>query len=474
MRALFAEPTVAGLATRIDGASSGRPALGRRERPAHVPLSFAQQRLWFLHRLEGPSTTYNVPMLITLTGELDAAALEASLGDVVARHEALRTVFPSDADGTPYQRVLGVDEARPVLATGVADPAEAARHTFDLETEPPLRATLFHDGPDEYRLLLLVHHIASDGWSTGALARDLSTAYAARRAGRAPRWPGLPVQYADYTLWQSELLGAEGDPESLVSRQLTWWKGALEGMPELLPLPADRLRPAEATHRGAEVGIRIPAELHGRLQAVARETNSTLFMVLQSALALLLSKLGAGTDIPIGTPVAGRTDDSLQDLVGFFVNTLVLRTDVSGSPSFRDLLGRVREADLAAFAHQDVPFERLVDVVRPGRSLGHHPLFQVMLVLENDDEDDFALAGLTAAFDEDVGVRCGRCAVSAGGAGGGCRCGAGGGGGLGGGAGRCCGRCRGVCVRSVGGVAVRVTLLRVGARRCWWCRCITS
>ncbi|MFE7048784.1 amino acid adenylation domain-containing protein, partial [Streptomyces californicus] len=402
VRALFAEPTVAGLATRIDGASSGRPALGRRERPAHVPLSFAQQRLWFLHRLEGPSTTYNVPMLITLTGELDAAALEASLGDVVARHEALRTVFPSDADGTPYQRVLGVDEARPVLATGVADPAEAARHTFDLETEPPLRATLFHDGPDEYRLLLLVHHIASDGWSTGALARDLSTAYAARRAGRAPRWPGLPVQYADYTLWQSELLGAEGDPESLVSRQLTWWKGALEGMPELLPLPADRLRPAEATHRGAEVGIRIPAELHGRLQAVARETNSTLFMVLQSALALLLSKLGAGTDIPIGTPVAGRTDDSLQDLVGFFVNTLVLRTDVSGSPSFRDLLGRVREADLAAFAHQDVPFERLVDVVRPGRSLGHHPLFQVMLVLENDDEDDFALAGLTAAFDEDV------------------------------------------------------------------------
>ncbi|ARP74327.1 non-ribosomal peptide synthetase [Streptomyces pluripotens] len=402
VRALFAEPTVAGLATRIDGASADRPRLGRRERPARVPLSFAQQRLWFLHRLEGPSTTYNVPMLIKLTGELDVAALEASLGDVVARHEALRTVFPSDADGTPYQRVLGVDEARPVLATGVADPAEAARHTFDLETEPPLRATLFHDGPDEYRLLLLVHHIASDGWSTGALARDLSTAYAARRAGRAPRWPGLPVQYADYTLWQSELLGAEDDPDSLVSRQLTWWKGALEGMPELLPLPTDRLRPAEATHRGAEVGIRIPAELHGRLQAVARETNTTLFMVLQSALALMLSKLGAGTDIPIGTPVAGRTDDSLQDLVGFFVNTLVLRTDVSGSPSFRDLLGRVREADLAAFAHQDVPFERLVDVVRPGRSLGHHPLFQVMLVLENDDEDDFALAGLTAAFDEDV------------------------------------------------------------------------
>ncbi|MEU3085653.1 amino acid adenylation domain-containing protein, partial [Streptomyces massasporeus] len=408
VRALFAEPTVAGLATRIDGVSADRPALGRRERPARVPLSFAQQRLWFLHRLEGPSTTYNVPILIKLTGVLDAAALEASLGDVVARHEALRTVFPSDADGTPYQRVLGVDEARPVLVTGVAEPAEAARHTFDLEIEPPLRATLFQDGPDEHRLLLLIHHIAGDGWSTGVLARDLSTAYAARRAGRAPRWPGLPVQYADYTLWQSELLGAEDDPESLVSRQLAWWQGALDGMPELLALPTDRLRPAEATHRGAEVGIRIPAELHGRLQAVARETDTTLFMVLQSALALMLSKLGAGTDIPIGTPVAGRTDDSLQDLVGFFVNTLVLRTDVSGSPSFRDLLGRVREADLAAFAHQDVPFERLVDVVRPGRSLGHHPLFQVMLVFENDDEGDFALAGLTAAFDEDIDMGAAR------------------------------------------------------------------
>ncbi|MGW4686105.1 non-ribosomal peptide synthase/polyketide synthase [Streptomyces sp. NPDC004244] len=403
VRSLFAEPTVAGLATRIDGAAAAdRPALARRERPARVPLSFAQQRLWFLHRLEGPNTTYNVPLLIRLTGELDAGALEAALGDVVARHETLRTVFPSDADGTPYQRVLGVDEARPVLATDVAEPAEAARHTFDLETEPPLRATLFSDGPDAHRLLLLVHHIASDGWSTGALARDLSTAYAARRSGRAPRWPGLPVQYADYTLWQTELLGAEDDPQSLVSRQLAWWKGALDGIPELLPLPTDRMRPAEATHRGGEVGIRIPAELHGRLQAVARETNTTLFMVLQSALALMLSKLGAGTDIPIGTPVAGRTDDSLQDLVGFFVNTLVLRTDVSGSPSFRELLGRVRDADLAAFAHQDVPFERLVDVVRPGRSLGHHPLFQVMLVFENDDEGDFALAGLDASFDEDV------------------------------------------------------------------------
>ncbi|MCQ9133436.1 non-ribosomal peptide synthetase, partial [Streptomyces hilarionis] len=408
VRSLFAEPTVAGLATLIDGATAGRPVLGRRERPARVPLSFAQQRLWFLHRLEGPSTTYNVPLLIRLTGALDAAALEASLGDVVARHESLRTVFPSDADGTPYQRVLGVDEARPVVATGVADPAEAARHVFDLETEPPLRATLFEDGPDEHRLLLLLHHIAGDGWSTGALARDLSTAYAARLAGRAPRWPGLPVQYADYTLWQSELLGAEDDPESLVGRQLAWWKDALDGMPELLALPTDRPRPAEATHRGAEVGIRIPAELHGSLQAVARETGTTLFMVLQSALALMLSKLGAGTDVPIGTPVAGRTDDSLQDLVGFFVNTLVLRTDVSGSPSFRDLLGRVREADLAAFAHQDVPFERLVDVVRPGRSLGHHPLFQVMLVFENDDEDDFALAGLTASFDEDVDMGAAR------------------------------------------------------------------
>ncbi|MGW2179787.1 amino acid adenylation domain-containing protein, partial [Streptomyces sp. NPDC001732] len=408
VRVLFAEPTVAGLAARLDVTADRRPALLRRERPARVPLSFAQQRLWFLHRLEGPSTTYNVPFVLRLDGTLDTAALAAALGDVVARHEALRTVFPSDADSVPYQRVLGVDESRPVLETGTGSLADAARHTFDLENEPPLRATLFEEGPDTHRLLLLVHHIASDGWSTGALVRDLSTAYTARLADRAPRWPELPVQYADYTLWQAELLGSEDDPGTLVSRQLSWWKEHLDGIPELLPLPTDRPRPAVASHRGAEFGFRIPAALHGRVQAVARETSTTPFMVLQTVLAALLSKLGAGTDIPIGTPVAGRTDDALQDLVGFFVNTLVLRTDVSGHPSFRELVARVREADLAAFAHQDVPFERLVDVARPGRSLGHHPLFQVMLVFETDDADSLALPGLTATFDEEVDMGAAR------------------------------------------------------------------
>ncbi|MFB9903358.1 non-ribosomal peptide synthase/polyketide synthase [Allokutzneria oryzae] len=410
VRTLFGEPTVAGLAARLHAGSEARVALRPVERPERIPLSFAQQRLWFLHRLES-GTTYNVPLILRLTGELDQEALREALGDVVARHESLRTVFP-EADGNPYQRILDVKpdlHVVPVDESGLnAELDRAARYEFDLLVEPPLRATLFPVGADQHVLLLLLHHIASDGWSDAPFANDLSTAYGARCQGDAPQWTALPVQYADYTLWQQEVLGSEDDPESVISAQLTFWRDALKGVPELLPLPTDRPRPAVASHRGDEIQGVIDVDLHRRVAAVARRTNTTVFMVLQAALATLLTKLGAGTDIPIGTPVAGRADEALDNLVGFFVNTVVLRTDTSGNPSFRDLLGRVRESDLAAFAHQDVPFERLVDVAKPVRSLAHHPLFQVMMVFENNAEGVFSMPGLEATFVDDVDMGAAR------------------------------------------------------------------
>ncbi|MFB7613702.1 non-ribosomal peptide synthase/polyketide synthase, partial [Kitasatospora sp. NPDC056181] len=402
---LFDAPTVAELAAAVDVAGRARPALGRRERPEAIPLSFAQRRLWFLHRMEGPSATYNIPLALRLSGNLDQRALEAALADVVERHESLRTVFPV-FDGVPCQRVLDLDGARPrlrVTEVGERDLpdrlAEAARHGFELSEEPPLHAELFRTAADAYVLLLVVHHIAGDGWSAGPLSRDLTTAYAARAEGAKPEWSPLPVQYADYALWQRELLGEGSDPGSLLSGQLAHWREQLADLPEQVELPFDRPRPAAMSYRGAHLPVRIDAELHQGLRALARDGGASLFMVLQAGLAALLGKLGAGTDVPIGTPIAGRTDEALDDLVGFFVNTLVLRTDLSGDPSFTELLGRVRSDALAAYAHQDVPFEHLVEALNPTRTLAHHPLFQTMLALQNAPLGTFDLPGLRVATD---------------------------------------------------------------------------
>jgi amino acid adenylation domain-containing protein/non-ribosomal peptide synthase protein (TIGR01720 family) len=382
------------------------PPLAPRERGGSLPLSLGQQRFWLLQRLEGRSPIYNLPLALHLDGPLDIAALGAALGDLAARHETLRTIFV-DGENAATQCILPIAEARPVLqqvdAGDRALPAllsEAASYAFDLSAEPPLRATLFRLDEDRHALMLLVHHIAGDGWSVGPLARDLATAYGARCRGEAPGWSPLPVQYADYTLWQRELLGHEADPGSRSAQQLGYWRTALANLPDQIELPTDRPRPAMPSRRGDMIRYSLDAALHGRLLAWARDSQVSLFMVLQAGLAALLHRLGAGTDIALGSPIAGRTDDALADLIGVFINTLVLRTDLSGDPSARVLLTRVREADLAAYAHQDLPFERLVELLNPRRTLGRHPLFQVLMVLQNNAAANFELAGLSAVLEE--------------------------------------------------------------------------
>ena len=386
---------------RQNGGHKQRKPLERWARPEWLPLSYAQQRLWFLYRMEGPSATYNISLALQLEGELDHRALEQALRDTVNRHEVLRTIF-LEKDGIAYQRVLSIEEAHPyfevgdVAENGMGERLKAALAcTIDLQQEPPLKTWLFKTGPRSHVLFFVLHHIAGDGWSMGPLARDVAHAYRAHHNGQPPRFSELPVQYADYTLWQRELLGEANDPASLLANQTEFWRKALEGAPEELSLPSDRPRPATASYRGGSAGFEINAELHQGLMALARENGASLFMVLQTGIAALLSRLGAGDDIPIGTAVAGRSEPAVEELVGFFVNTLVMRTNLSGHPSFNELLQRVRAFAVNAYAHQDVPFERLVEVLQPVRSQGRHPLFQVMLSLQNTPEAKLNLAGLS-------------------------------------------------------------------------------
>ncbi|MFK8850910.1 amino acid adenylation domain-containing protein [Streptomyces sp. Ac-502] len=404
LRAVFETPTPAGLAARLAGGPSCRPALtARSTRPAGLPLSFAQRRMWFLHHLEGPRPAHHVPLTLALSGPLDRQALEAALHDVVTRHEALRTVFPEDG-AEPRQSVLppeavrlrtAVTETTPEAATGLV--AEAARQAFDLAAEPPVRACLFVLGPEEHVLSLTLHHIAADGWSLAPLWRDLAHAYEARRRGRPPSWAPLRVQYADYTLWQRDLLGADdGTGRTTAEAQLAYWKKKLVGLPDRIALPCDRPRPDTPTGRSGTCRFQWDGGLAQAVRALARECGATPSMVVQAGLAALLTRLGAGEDIPIGTPVAGRTDEALHDLIGFFVNTLVLRVDTSGAPDFRTLLTRVRETGLEAYAHQDVPVERVVEALRPDRPGDRHPLFQTLLVWQHTPAAAPALSGVIA------------------------------------------------------------------------------
>ncbi|MEU6297799.1 amino acid adenylation domain-containing protein, partial [Streptomyces erythrochromogenes] len=394
IREVFTARTPAALAALVDGAGRARPALLPQARPARLPLSPAQRRLWFLDRLEGSDPAYHSVVAVRLDGPLDVAALRGALVDLAERHEVLRTVHPA-ADGEPRQVVL--PPAGPVLerldAAG-ADIGEIAARPFDLATDTPLRAVLLTSGPERHTLVLALHHIATDGESWGPLLGDLSYAYAARTGGGAEPRPPLAVQYADYTLWQRALL------DGAAEEQLSYWRTALAGLPEEPVLPTDRPRPEVADPAGAAVAFGLDATLTAQVEGLARAHGCTVFMVLQAALAVVLSRLGAGTDVPLGTVVAGRSDAALDDLVGFFVNTLVLRTDVSGDPTFAELLERVREGDLAAFAHQDVPFEQVVEAVNPRRSLSHHPLFQVALTMRRAAASRLELPGLTAVAEE--------------------------------------------------------------------------
>ncbi|GIF23080.1 amino acid adenylation domain-containing protein/non-ribosomal peptide synthase protein (TIGR01720 family) [Actinoplanes tereljensis] len=388
IRDLFEAPTVAELAARVDRSPAGaalRPPLRPRERPDRLPLSFAQRRLWFLDRMQGPSAAYNFPLTLRLRGPLDLGVLHDALHAVAGRHEILRTVIGS-AEGEPYQLILPVEQGRPPLDV-VDDVAAAVARPFDLATDLPLRASVIPVGPDEHILVLLLHHIVTDEWSDGPFLADLATAY----AGRHQEWAPLPVQYADYTLWQRELLG------DVAAGQLDFWRTTLDGAPEELSLPLDRARPAEPSADGDEVTVDLPADVVRGLRRLAADAGASPFMVAHALTAALLHRIGAGDDIPLGAPIAGRTEEALHDLVGFFVNTLVLRTDLTGTPSFTDLLTRVRDADLAAFSHQDVPFEAVVEAVNPPRSLSRHPLFQVMVVHRNHLADAFTLAGLEVA-----------------------------------------------------------------------------
>ncbi|MET8982232.1 amino acid adenylation domain-containing protein [Streptomyces sp. NPDC004539] len=401
---LFEATTVAKVAARLTGSGPRRTGLTAQPREGRLPLSYAQERLWFLHRFEGPSATYNLPVALRLSGGLDVAALTAALDDLTRRHEALRTVFAEDARGA-YPVVLPsvspLDVVRVDEAGLGAAVAEVVGTPFDLVSQPPLRARLFEIGAGEHVLLLVLHHIAGDGASMAPLARDLAGAYTARSRGEAPDWTELPLQYADFAVWQRKVLGAADDPDSALSRQLDHWREALAGLPEQLELPFDRPRPAVPTHRGDTVPVTVGAEVHAALVRLARERHTTVFMVVQAVLATLLHRLGAGDDIVIGSPVANRTDDALTPLVGYFANNLVLRTDLSGDPAFTEVLRRVRAADLAAYAHQDVPFERVVEAVNPLRSTARHPLFQTGLNFNTADQQaalDLAvdLPGVTA------------------------------------------------------------------------------
>ncbi|MGH9367918.1 MAG: non-ribosomal peptide synthetase [Thermoanaerobaculia bacterium] len=375
------------------------PAIPRRAGSGPTPLSFAQQRLWFLDRLDPGKSLYNVPEALALRGPLDAAALERALRQIVRRHEVLRTSFGGD-NGEPLARVEEVSVSLPVtdltgLPAGKRD-AEARRLAaaegdapFDLARAPLFRARLLRLAPEEHWLLLTMHHIVSDEWSIGVLFEELSELYAAQKSGREPALPSLPIQYADYAVWQREWLRG-----GVLDAQLAYWKERLAGGLPVLALPTDRPRPAVQTFRGAEHRRRVGGRLSRELEALSRREGATLFMTLLAAFQVLLSRYSGQEDVLVGTPIAGRNRAEAENLIGFFVNTLVLRGDLSGEPTFVQLLRRVRETALEAYANQDLPFEKFVEELRPERSLSHSPIFQVMFELDNAPTAGLQLRGL--------------------------------------------------------------------------------
>ncbi|MGW0044200.1 amino acid adenylation domain-containing protein [Rhodococcus sp. NPDC003348] len=402
IREVFDLRTPARLAAETSAAGTRAP-LVRRDHEELSPMSAAQGRLWFLFQLEGPSATYNIPFTMRLRGRVDVDALRGALTLLLTLHEGLRTVFTSGEGHIGCQRVLPVADLEvPLTVTDVdvadvpARLADATGYAFDIATDLPLRAVLLRTSPDDAHLMLLVHHIAADEWSARPLIADLAAAYS-HLSGADVALPGpLPVQYRDFSAWQPEVLGDPADPTSPLATQLDHWASVLAGQPEELTLPYDRSRPAVSSYRGSAVAFEVGPDTVRALDAVAAAAGVTRFMLTHAVVAVLLRELGAGDDVVVGSPVAGRSDSALERVVGFFVNTLVLRTDLGGDPTFAELLGRIRAADLDAYAHQDVPFEQLVERMAPARSLSRQPLFQV-LVQYRDAIDPIAMAGLDAS-----------------------------------------------------------------------------
>ncbi|AKQ66394.1 hypothetical protein A176_003306 [Myxococcus hansupus] len=394
LRDVFESPSVDRLAMRLVRAagtagSPQGPLLVRVPRDRPLPLSFAQQRLWFLAQLEPNSTVYNVPASVWLNGPLDEDALKRSFEALVLRHESLRTTF-TVLDGSPVQ----VIDARADVRFDIVDlrmlPAvsreaeaqrlaqEASQRPFDLAYGPLLRIALLRLSEQEYLLVLVMHHIVSDGWSMGRLVEEMGQLYAAFSSGHVPTLPELPLQYADYAVWQREWLQGE-----VLDAQLGYWARQLEGAPRLLELPTDKPRPAVQSLEGATVPFALGTELSDAVRALGQQEGATPFMLLLAAFQAVLARYSGQEDVCVGSPIAGRTRAETEGLIGFFVNTLVLRTRLDGNPSFRELIARVREVTLGAYAHQDVPFEKLVEALRPERSLSHSPLFQVMLTFDS-------------------------------------------------------------------------------------------
>ncbi|WP_040773995.1 non-ribosomal peptide synthetase, partial [Nocardia pneumoniae] len=403
---VFEASVVARLAQRLEELGGGSVSAPRAMvRPGRVPLSYAQQRMWFLNRFDPGSASNNIPLAVRLSGALDVAALRAAIGDLVERHEVLRTSYP-EHDGVGYQRVHDISEPGAVPELPVVEVSEdevlaatvaVVGEGFDVTVAAPIRLRLLRVGDSEHVLVCVVHHIAGDGSSMLPLTADLMTAYSARVAGAVPGWEPLPLQYADFTLWQREILGGEDDPESILARQIGFWRDRLADLPEKLDLPADRPRPVVFSGRGATYEFTIDATVHAALNRLAHRHDATLFMVAHAAYAVLLARLSNTGDITVGTPVAGRGDAALSGLIGMFVNTLALRTQIDPGASFAEVLERVRGGDVEAFGHAEVPFERLVELLDPVRSSAHHPLFQVMLTFQNFTPSTLELPALTVS-----------------------------------------------------------------------------
>jgi surfactin family lipopeptide synthetase A len=404
LRALFEAPTVAGVAEKVMAVKGGGqnlhgPVLKAVPRNQPLPLSFAQQRMWFLDKLEPENPLYNVPDVARLKGALDVEALERALNQVIARHEALRTSFQMVKGSTVQVIAPALDipvsvadlsalpeNARDAEARKLAM-AEIAR-PFKLQTGPLLRALLLTLSETDHVFILSTHHIISDRWSLNVLWNELKEFYEQAVTGKPAEPPKLTIQYADYAVWQRELLSGE-----MLASQLAYWKKNLAGVPVSLDLPTDRPRPVRQSFRGAKATLTLPKPLADKIAALGRKEGATLFMTLLAAFDVLLSRYSGQEDIVVGSPIAGRTRAELENLIAFFVNTLVLRADVSGNPSFRELLARVRETAMGAYAHQDVPFEKLVEELKPERDLSRNPLFQVMFILQNAPVSNRKMAG---------------------------------------------------------------------------------